>query len=62
MSGPIVRSAPSEKFTDNWSQAFSSKNAAASKKAAPQKAAPPKAAPKKASAKAKTTKKAKKKA
>lgn len=52
MSGPIVRSAPSEKFTTNWSQAFSAKNAAASKKATSKKPA----------AKAKATKKSKKKA
>lgn len=30
MSGPIVRSGPSEKFTDNWSQAFAGAKAAKS--------------------------------
>ncbi len=51
MSGPIVRSGPSTKFSDNWQQAFESRGAAASKKSTAKKAAPKKAA--KASKKAK---------
>lgn len=63
MSGPIVRSAPNEKFTTNWEQAFAAgkpAKAAAEKKsaAAPKKKAA--AAPKKEAA-AKPKKKAAKK-
>ena len=53
MSGPIVRSGPSDKFTSNWDQVFGGgKKAAAksakaqSKSAAPKKKAQAKAKPK----------------
>lgn len=34
MSGPIIRSGPSEKFTSNWGQAFGGGKAEAAKKTA----------------------------
>jgi hypothetical protein len=46
MSGPIVRSAPNKKFTQNWDSAFGGKKRAA-KAAATPKAAKKKAAKKK---------------
>ena len=51
MSGPIVRSGPSETFTNNWNSVFGSgkKAAATPKKAAKKKAAPAKAKKKKKS-------------
>ena len=56
MSGPIVRSGPSEKFTENWGNVFSGgKKQAAAKQPAAKKVAKKKAAP----AKAKSTKKKK---
>lgn len=48
MSGPIVRSGPSEKFTANWDNVFSGgKKEPAAKKSAKKKAAPAKAKGKK---------------
>ena len=46
MSGPIIRSAPSSKFTDNWSQVFGGAEAPVGKKAAKKTAAKAKPAAK----------------
>lgn len=49
MSGPIVRSGPSEKFTSNWDSVFGGgKKDAGSKKSVPAKKSAKKAAPAKA--------------
>jgi hypothetical protein len=45
MSGPIVRSKSSNKYSENWESAFGSKKAKAAK--APRKSAPKKTAKKK---------------
>lgn len=59
MSGPIVRSGPSEKFTNNWDRVFGGKTAASEKASAAKKKAAKPAKPAKAAKKAKPAKKAK---
>ena len=59
MSGPIVRSGPTEKFTNNWDRVFGGKTSATEKAAASKKKAVKSAKPAKAAKKAKPAKKAK---
>ena len=47
MSGPIVRSAPNKKFSQNWDSVFGGKKGTAGKKAVPAKAAKKKTGKKK---------------
>jgi hypothetical protein len=53
MSGPIVRSGPSSKFSSNWEKAFGGKKAAKKTAAPKAKAAKKKASKKKATKKSK---------